>query len=73
MGFSEWSPSHLVIAGITIAVIIGQGLFLFGQIKALIGQLDKRIDEVRTEIRDVRLELSKLNQNHIDHLKHHQD
>ena len=72
MQFIDWSPSHLIIAGITIAVIIGQGLFLFGQIKALIGQLDKRIDEVRIEIRDVRLELSKLNQNHIDHLTHHE-
>lgn len=83
MDFSQWSPSHLIIAGITLAVIIGQGIFLFGQIKALIGQLDKRIDEVKTEtnqrlsdmhaeIRDVRLELSKLNQNHINHLTHHE-
>ena len=71
MQFTDWSPSHLIIAFITIAVIVGQGLFLFGQIKALIGQLDKRIDEVRTEIRDVRLEISKLNQNHIDHLNRH--
>ena len=79
MDFSQWSPSHLIIAGITIAVIIGQGIFLFGQIKALIGQLDKRIDEMRTDLRDVRAEigdvrseLSKLNQNHIDHLTHHE-
>ena len=71
MQFTDWSPSHLIVAGITIAVIMGQGLFLSGQIKALIGQLDKRIDEVRTEIRDIRLELSKLNQNHVDHLTHH--
>ena len=79
MDFSQWSPSHLIIAGITIAAIIGQGIFLFGQIKALIGQLDKRIDEMRTDLRDVRAEigdvrseLSKLNQNHIEHLTHHE-
>ena len=79
MQFTDWSPSHLIIAGITIAVVIGQGLFLFGQIKALIEQLNKRIDEMRTDLRDVRAEigdvrseLSKLNQNHIDHLTHHE-
>ena len=79
MQFTDWSPSHLIIALITIGVVIGQGLFLFGQIKALIGQLNKRIDEmridlrdVRAEIGDVRSELSKLNQNHIDHLTHHE-
>ncbi len=75
MDFSQWSPSHLIIASITLAVIIGQGIFLFGQ-------LDKRIDELKTEtnqrlsdmhaeIREVRLEISKLNQNHIDHLTRH--
>ena len=31
------------------------------------------ISVVRGEIRDVRLEMSKLNQNHIDHLTHHHD
>ena len=31
------------------------------------------ISDVRGEIRDVRLEMSKLNQNHIDHLTHHHD
>ena len=34
-------------------------------------RIDRGIEEVRVEIRDVRLELSKLNQNHIDHLTHH--
>ena len=31
------------------------------------------LSDVRGEIRDVRLEMSKLNQNHIDHLTHHHD
>ena len=31
------------------------------------------ISDVRGEVRDVRLEMSKLNQNHIEHLTHHHD
>jgi len=47
-------------------------------------RMDKRFDEfisimnhqfseLRGEIRDLRLEMSKLNQNHIDHLTHHHE
>ena len=35
-------------------------------------EMNQRFSEVHSEIRDVRIELSKLNQNHIDHLTHHQ-
>ena len=34
-------------------------------------QISETRIELRGEIRDVRTELSKLNQNHIDHLTHH--
>ena len=38
-----------------------------------ISDVRSEISDVRGEIRDVRLEMSKLNQNHIDHLTHHHD
>ena len=37
-------------------------------------EMNQRFSDMQVEIRDVRLELSKLNQNHIDHLnQHHSD
>ena len=41
------------------------------RIDTRIGEVKAEISDVRGEIRDVRLEMSKLNQNHIDHLTHH--
>ena len=38
-----------------------------------VSDVRSEISDVRGEIRDVRLEMSKLNQNHIDHLTHHHD
>ena len=35
-------------------------------------EIHRTRDELRGEIRDMRTELSKINQNHIDHLSHHQ-
>lgn len=35
-------------------------------------EMNQRLSDVQSEIRDVRTELSKLNQNHIDHLTHHE-
>ena len=35
------------------------------------GEINQRLSDMQGEIRDVRLELSKLNQNHIDHLTQH--
>ena len=46
-------------------------------LRSLINQqgsnLRSEISDVRGEIRDLRLEMSKLNQNHIDHLTHHHE
>ena len=43
------------------------------QITGLRSEMNQRISEVRDEISGVRDEISKLNQNHIDHLTHHHD
>ena len=108
MDFSAWSPSHLIVAALAFATIIGQAIAVLARLKANTEQLQKqgetfvhamerledridkrfeevnqRIDQVRTEISDVRTEMnqrfsdmtaeiSKLNQNHIDHLSHHE-
>ena len=49
-----------------------QGEELRHQGERLENRIDKRIDEVRSEMSEIRSELRKLNQNHIDHLTHHQ-
>lgn len=94
MDFSAWSPSHLIVAGLAFATIIGQTIAVLTRLKTtterlekqvekqgeifvhalerLENRIDKRIDEVRSEVSEIRSELSKLNQNHIDHLTHHQ-
>lgn len=94
MDFSAWSPSHLIVAGLAFATIIGQTIAVLARLKTtterlekqvekqgemfvhamerLENRIDKRIDEVRSEVSEMRSELSKLNQNHIDHLSHHQ-
>ena len=36
-------------------------------------ETNQRLSDMQGEIRDVRLEMSKLNQNHIDHLSHHEE
>ena len=94
MDFSAWSPSHLIVAGLAVATIIGQTIAVLTRLKTtterlekqvekqgeifvhamerLENRIDKRIDEVRSEMSEIRSELSKLNQNHIDHLSHHQ-
>ena len=123
MDFSAWSPSHLIVAGLAFATIIGQTIAVLARLKTTTERLEKqfkkqgesfvhalerledrvdkrlvevnqRIDQVRTEIGDVRTEMnqgftdlrgemnqrlsdmttefSKMNQNHIDHLSHHE-
>ena len=119
MDLSAWSPSHLIVAGLAFATIIGQTIAVLTRLKTTTERLEKqvekqgelfvqalerledrvdkrfvevnqRIDQVRTEISDVRTEMSqrftemnqrfsgmtaeisKLNQNHIDHLSHHE-
>ena len=85
MDFSPWSPSHLIIAAITIATIIAHVTYLFSRLKATIERLcdrlddtnhriqsvDKRIDETNQQVAYVRQELHQLNQNHIEHLNRH--
>ena len=49
-----------------------QGEMFVHAMERLENRIDKRVDEVRSEMSEIRSELSKLNQNHIDHLSHHQ-
>ena len=112
MDFSAWSPSHLLVALLAFATIIGQAVAVLSRLKTTATQHSKEIKQlseqiigvrdelrneirnvrdelhieigdvqehlrneirdVRGEIRDMRLELSKMNQNHIDHLSHHE-
>ncbi len=94
MDFSAWSPSHLIVAGLAFATIIGQTIAVLVRLKTtterlekqvekqgemfvhamerLENRIDKRIDEVRSEVSEIRSEMSRLNQNHVDHLAHHQ-
>ena len=97
MDFSAWLPSHLIVAALAFATIIGQAIAVLARLKANTEQLqkqgeifvhamerledriDKRFEEVnqrltdmQAEIRDVRSEMRQLNQNHIDHLSHHE-
>ena len=104
MDFAAWSPSHLIVAALAFATIIGQAIAVLARLKANTEQLqkqgetfvhaierledriDKRFEEVnhrftevnqrltnmQAEIRDVRSEMRQLNQNHIDHLSHHE-
>ena len=60
--------------------IAGLRLEMGQQITGLRSEMNQRISEVRDEISEVRTEIvgirtemSKLNQNHIDHLTHHHD
>ena len=52
--------------------IAGVNQRISDEIAGLRSEMNQRFLEVHSEIRDVRTELSKLNQNHIDHLTHHQ-
>ena len=69
MDFSEWSPSHLIIAGLAIATIIGQTIAILARLKTTTERLEKqgelffhtlnkRIDEVHQQIGEVRTEIA---------------
>ena len=45
MDFSSWSPSHLIIAAITIATIIGQAIIVLARLKTTTERLDKQIEK----------------------------
>ena len=86
MDFSAWSPSHTDLVLFIVVGFIGQVAILFyctaslkehqdntdESILRLEQRMDRRSDEVRSEMAGIQSELSKLNQNHIDHLTHHQ-
>ena len=69
MDFSAWSPSHLIIAGLALATIIGQAIAVLARLKSSTERLekqselfhhalDKRINEVNQQIVGIREELS---------------
>ena len=41
------------------------------QLSDIRSEMNQQLSDIRGEIRDVRMEMSKLNQNHIDHLNQH--
>ena len=47
----EWSPSHLVVAAIAVATIIGQLLIVLTRLKTVTERLEKRIDNQDETIR----------------------
>ena len=68
MDFSAWSPSHLIIAGLAFATIIGQAIAVLARLKNSTERLEKqselfyhalnkRIDEVNQQIMGIREEL----------------
>ena len=68
MDFSAWSPSHLIIAGLAFATIIGQAITVLARLKSSTERLEKqseffyhalnkRIDEVNQQIAGIREEL----------------
>ena len=68
MDFSAWSPSHLLVAFLAFATIIGQAVAVLSRLKTtaerqekqsefFYNALDKRIDEVNKQISEARSEL----------------
>ena len=69
MDFPAWSPSHLIVAALAFATIIGQAVAVLARLKTSTERLekqgeffyqalDKRIDEVNQRISEVRSEIS---------------
>ena len=42
MDFSAWSPSHLIVAALVLATIIGQAIAVLARLKANTEQLQKQ-------------------------------
>ena len=42
MDFSAWSPSHLIVAALALATIIGQAIAVLARLKANTEQLQKQ-------------------------------
>ena len=47
----EWSPSHLIVAAIAVATIIGQLLIVLTRLKTITERLEKRMDKQDETIR----------------------
>ena len=41
----EWSPSHLIVAAIAVATIIGQLIIVLTRLKTITERLEKQIDK----------------------------
>ena len=116
MQFTDWSPTHLIIAALAIATIVGQtiailarlnqtterlekqgddfkqalkeqGETFFHALERIGDRIDKRLSDMQAEtntrlsdmqaesntrLSDIEAALRQLNQNHIDHLTHHE-
>ena len=47
----EWSPSHLIVAAIAVATIIGQLIIVLTRLKTITERLEKRMDKQDETIR----------------------
>ena len=47
----EWSPSHLIVAAIAVATIIGQLIVILTRLKTITERLERRIDKQDETIR----------------------
>ena len=119
MQFTDWSPTHLIIAALAIATIIGQTIAILARLnktterlekqgddfkQALreqgetffhalerlkdrmdkrfvevidtmnqrLTEMNKRIDDTNQRLTSMAASIQQLNQNHIDHLTHHE-
>ena len=41
----EWSPSHLIVAGLALATIIGQAVWVLARLKTTTERLEKQLDK----------------------------
>ena len=41
----EWSPSHLILAGLALATIVGQAIAVLARLKNTTERLEKQIDK----------------------------
>ena len=45
MDFSAWSPSHLIVAGLAFATIIGQTIAVLARLKTTTERLEKQVEK----------------------------
>ena len=53
MDFGSWSPSHLIIAGLALATIIGQAIAVLVRLKSTTERLEKQIDKQSENMRQM--------------------